>query len=106
MFTAQRLAGHMGDIANLQARMATAKPGEVVGPFLSGNEVIVLSVSEPTTEARPYNYTMDGRTFMSTFGPNFDTQGRRAVDPVLFQMLVGNRDVKNRSLNFVGDIED
>lgn len=106
VFTSQRLAGHVGDIAKIQARMAAAKPGEVVGPFASGNEVVVLTVSEPTTEGRPYNYTMDGRTFMNTFGPNFDTQGRRAIDPVLFQMLVGDRDVKNRSLNFVGDIDD
>ncbi len=106
VFTAQRLAGHMGDIAKLQAQMASAQPGQVVGPFLSGNEVVVLTVSEPTAEGRPFDYDMDGRTFMSTFGPNFDIQGRRAVDPVFFQMLVGNRDVKNRSLNFVSDAEE
>ncbi len=106
VFTSQRIAGHMGDVARLQAQMAAAKPGEIVGPFLSGNEVIVLTVSEPTTEGRPYNYTIDGRTFMNTFGPSIDTQGARAIDPVLFQMLVGDRNVKNRSLNFVGNIDD
>ncbi len=104
-FNSAMLPGHVGDSYRMQARMLAAKPGELVGPMQNDSEVVVFTVGEPDTAGRPYDFATDGRTFANTFGLVFDMQGRRAVDPVLFQVLVGDKQVKNRSLNFVQDAE-
>lgn len=104
-FNSAMLPGHVGDSYRMQARLLTAKPGEVVGPMQNDSEVVVFTVGQPNTTGRPYDFSTDGRTFTNMFGLNFDMQGRRAIDPVLFQVLVGDKQVKNRSLNFVQDAE-
>ena len=103
VFSSPRMAGHNGEPYALQGRIAAAKPGTLVGPFQNDAEVIVFTVDNPTSEGREYDFKNDGRTFTSTFGINFDMSGQRAIDPVMFRFLLGDREVKNNSLNFVAD---
>ncbi len=104
-FNSNTLPGHMGDNYRLQALLSASKPGEMVGPFQNDMEIVVFTPGERNDNGRPYDFASDSRTFINAFGPVFDMQGRKAVDPVLFQVLVGDKQVKNRSLNFVQDAE-
>lgn len=105
VFNSQRVGGHFGDNHKLLAKIAAAPAGKIVGPIQNDNEVVVFIVGESSSDnRRPYDFDADGASFVRDFGIPFMSQ--RMINPAIFNMFVGNRQVKNSSLNFERDAEE
>lgn len=105
VFNSQRVGTHYGDNHKMLAAISAAQPGQIVGPFQNDNEVVVFVVGDASNEnRRPYNFESDGASFVRDFGIPFNSQ--RVMNPAIFKMFVGNREVKNSSLNFERDVEE
>ncbi|MDE6693501.1 MAG: SurA N-terminal domain-containing protein, partial [Muribaculaceae bacterium] len=89
VFTAQRLASLMANEYALQAQVAAAAKGALVGPVQGTNEVMVFVVDDSQVTGRPYDFRQDGSAFVNAFGIK-DFYG----------LLVGDRKIKNNSLQF------
>lgn len=89
-FNSRAFGSLSGQQAQLRGAAASANPGQLVGPILGDNEVVVFMVSPVDYEHRDFNYASDGREFMSKFQFN---------NP--FMLLKGDNKIKNNSLNFV-----
>ncbi|MCF0218878.1 MAG: SurA N-terminal domain-containing protein [Muribaculaceae bacterium] len=79
--------------SELMARVATAKPGTLVGPFKGNNAVFVFNVLGVDTEGRPFNADESKTQF---------TQQRAAgmLGRNIVNILRSNKKVKNNTLNF------
>ncbi len=89
VFTSPRLASLMANEYALQAQVAAAQKGALVGPVQGTNEVMVFIVDDSQLTGRPYDFKQDGSAFVNSFGIK-DFYG----------MLIGDRKIKNNSLQF------
>lgn len=82
--------------SNLLARAAAAKPGELVGPFVTDNAVIVFNVVERQDTPREYDYQNDAMMFNQQMGATM--LGRS-----IFEILVGRDKVTNNLQKFYAE---
>ena len=89
VFASPRLSSFPANEYALQGMIAAAKPGTVVGPVQGANEVMVFVVDGTEQTGRPYDFNQDGSVFVNNFGIKD-----------FFGLLVGDREIKNNSLQF------
>lgn len=82
--------------------IAAAEPNTVVGPVQGMNQIVVFTVSPTGSEARPYTYNVDSMDYLNTFGFPVSSQTGMIDQTALLNMLIGNREYKNQTLNVVG----
>ncbi|MCM1451948.1 MAG: SurA N-terminal domain-containing protein [Clostridium sp.] len=81
--------------------MAAAAPNTVVGPVQGMNQIVVFTVNPVDSEARPYTYAADAMDYINTFGFPVSRQTGMIDQTTLLNMLIGNREYKNQTLNVV-----
>ncbi len=86
----------------LAGAIAAAAPNVLVGPLQGTNQIIVFTVSPVEAEARPYNFSADSMDYMNTFGFPVSRQTGMIDQSTMLNMLIGNREYKNQTLNVVG----
>ena len=79
--------------SELMARVATSKPGALVGPFKGTNAVFVFNVISVDAEGRPFNADESKNQFTQQRASGM--LGRNIVN-----ILRSNKKVKNNTLNF------
>lgn len=79
--------------SELTARVATAKPGVVVGPVQANSGVVVFSVNNVESNGRPFNLEESSMQYMQT-------RGAGALMRNITGILLGNEKVTNNILKF------
>lgn len=77
----------------LQAAVATSKPGQLVGPLAANNAVVVFTITNVNSDARPFNADEQAAIFTQQRGANRLGQN-------MFGVLKGNKKVDNKILKF------
>lgn len=86
----------------IAGQIAAAAPNTLVGPVQGINQVVVFTVSPVEAEARPYNFGADAMDYLNSFGFPVSRQTGTIDQTTLLNMLIGNREYKNQTLNVVG----
>ncbi len=89
VFSSSRLSSLPANEYALQGLIASANPGTLVGPVQGANEVMVFVVDGTQQVGRPYDFNQDASVFVNNFGIKD-----------FFGLLVGDREIKNNSLQF------
>lgn len=84
--------------SELQGAIAATDKGKFVGPLKGNRGILVYEVEEVNTDNRPFDERDYGTRFAQTFG-----LGRQGSP---LPLLLGKNKIKNKSLNFVQDIEE
>lgn len=85
----------------LAGAIAAAAPNTLVGPVQGDRQIIVFTVSPVEAEARPYNYGADAMDYLNAFGFPVNRQTGMIDQSTLLNMLIGNREYVNQTLNVV-----
>lgn len=95
IFVSPRVAGIGFNENAVQGAIASAAQGKVSGPVAGNNSVVVFEVKSVSDESRPYTFDEYAQRFNRTLGIGI-------VNP--FEMLVGDNEIKNYSLNFIQSV--
>ena len=80
----------------LQANVAVAKEGQVVGPIALNGSVVVFTVTGVNNQGREFDYVNDAMVFNQR-------EGATSFQRVLPQVMIGNAKIDNRIQNFYSD---
>ena len=80
----------------LQANVAIAKKGELVGPVALNQSVVVFTVTDVTTPSREFDYKNDAMVFNQR-------EGVASFQRTLPAVLLGNKKVENKIQKFYSD---
>jgi len=80
----------------LQANVAVAKPGQVVGPVALNNSVIVFSVTDINNQGRKFDFANDAIVFNQR-------EGAASFQNTLPAVILSNNKVENRIQDFYSD---
>ncbi len=80
----------------LQANVAVAKKGELVGPVALNQSVVVFTVTDVTAPSREFNYKNDAMVFNQR-------EGVASFQRTLPAVLLGNKKVENKIQKFYSD---
>jgi len=103
-FGESTITGIMATSPELQAAIATAKPGTLVGPVRGQGAIYFIKVSDSKTQGRPYNYTENAQNYLQRTQMNFIDQTVNGYRPSL-RMLIGDNKVTNNLLEFTAEAE-
>jgi peptidyl-prolyl cis-trans isomerase D len=93
----------------LLANLATAKKGQVVGPFKGSNAVYVIQVKGEQQVGRPFNYAESAQQFTDrAMGSFFTTQQnpqtrQTVITGPSLKLLLGDHKIQNNILEFTQD---
>ena len=82
--------------SNLQANVAVAKKGELVGPVALNQSVVVFTVTDVTAPTREFNFENDAMVFNQR-------EGIASFQRTLPAVLLGNKKVDNKIQKFYSD---
>ncbi len=82
--------------ANLQANVAVAKKGQLVGPVALNNAVVVFEVVNVNNQGRAFDFDNDAMVFNQR-------EGAQSFQRTLPQVIMGNKTVDNRIQKFYSD---
>ena len=82
--------------ANLQANVAVAKKGQLVGPVALNNAVVVYEVVNVNNQGRAFEFDNDAMVFNQR-------EGAQSFQRTLPQVIMGNKTVDNRIQKFYSD---
>ena len=85
-----------GSEPNLNANVAAAKKGQLVGPLALNNSVVVFEVVDIDDKGRAFDYENDAMVFNQR-------EGAYTFQNSLFNVLLGNKKIDNRIQNFYSD---
>ncbi|MDE6284006.1 MAG: SurA N-terminal domain-containing protein [Muribaculaceae bacterium] len=80
----------------LNANVAVAKQGQLVGPVALNNSVVVFQVINIDNQGRPFSFENDAMAFTRN-------EGAAALQNSMAGILLGNKKVKNRIQKFYAD---
>lgn len=80
----------------LQANVAVAKKGELVGPVALNQSVVVFTVTDVTAPSREFDYKNDAMVFNQR-------EGVASFQRTLHAVLLGNKKVENKIQKFYSD---
>ncbi len=83
----------------LIAAVATAKPGELVGPIKGNGQIYYIKVKSSRKEGRPYNFAESAANFGRRFAYPFFEQSPTGPT-ISYRMLRGDNRVENNILEF------
>ena len=90
----QQMVGAFGvEAGELQAQVAVAAPGKLVGPVATNNAVVVFSVVGNEEPTRPYDFNEVSGTFNNS-------RGAYRLAASLQQILLGDKEVTNNLPTF------
>lgn len=82
--------------SNLQANVAAAKKGQLVGPVALNQSVVVFTVTDVTAPSREFDYKNDAMVFNQR-------EGIASFQRTLPAVLLGNKKVENKIQKFYSD---
>lgn len=97
-FAGQYIMGKMNPA--LQAAIATAKPGTVVGPLPGPDGAYYVQVKSSKTEGRPYNFAESASAYLSNVMRGFVERTLDSQITPSFELLRGSAKIKNFILEF------
>jgi len=80
----------------LQANVAVAKPGEVVGPVALNGSVVVFAITDVNNQGREFDFDNDAIVFNQR-------EGAASFQRTLPDVILGNKKVENRIQKFYSD---
>lgn len=82
--------------ANLQANVAAAKQGQLVGPIALKNSVVVFEVVNVNNQGRAFDFDNDAMVFNQR-------EGAQSFQRTLPEVILGNKKIDNRIQKFYSD---
>ncbi len=98
MFNSPMISGIGFGESALQGAIAAAEKGKVTGPVKGNNAVVVFVVNGQDNSGREYDFTEYANQFNRALGiSTYRLQNQQSI----FNLLLGDEEVENNSLNFI-----